>query len=384
MAHDSTTAPRLQDPKFDWREHKMQTYKLSKLYELAGYEQRSKRVAYCSTYPIIGITQGGKRRLVRSNFCGDRLCPICTTFAARKQAQALSRILDKVEADHPGVRYIFLTLTVRNVEGLALNKSLKDLTAAWHKLINHKAFDRAIHGWFRALEITRNRKDGTYHPHIHAVMAVEPEYFVRGSGLYLSHDWYKDHWAKACGVAYKPSVRIQRTKASAQAVADAKSRGKSAEYAAAMEASKYPIKTADYITTKLPQAVAASVVAEYAAAVKGRRFTALGGWLKAAAQALELEDAPRMDDLADIHDQPLRDDIIVLVEHYKWCFGAKDYILEDIEDAPDIIALRGCDADAGDAAADPQEQSECAADVLDASAQLELVDMPPLVYQRPN
>ena len=72
--------------------------------------------------------------------------------------------------------YLFLTLTVRICPGDKLGDTLGELTKAWHRLVMHRQVKRAIKGWYRALEVTRNTGGGewhgTYHPHIHAVLAV--------------------------------------------------------------------------------------------------------------------------------------------------------------------------------------------------------------------
>ena len=97
----------------------------------------------------------------------------------------LIRILTAVKAEHPTATLLFLTLTVKNCKADELRDTLTLLTAAWTKLAKRRPFMRAVKGWFRAIEITRNQSDGTYHPHIPAILVVEPDYFKRSGGLYI-------------------------------------------------------------------------------------------------------------------------------------------------------------------------------------------------------
>jgi hypothetical protein len=62
-------------------------------------------------------------------------------------------------------------------------------------------------GWFRTLEVTRNTSDGSWHPHVHLLVAVRPSYFVTG---YRRHELWVRDWRRAARLLYDPSVRVQR------------------------------------------------------------------------------------------------------------------------------------------------------------------------------
>lgn len=327
---------------------KMKTYRLSKLYALAGLEKKAQDVASCGTYMEMGKTAGGRTFLAHACFCHDRLCPLCSSRKAVNMARELSYILDDVEAEHPEVRYVFLTLTMRNCSGDELPDRLKLLTKAWNKLWKHRDFERAVNGWFRSIEITRKMKNPPelkYHPHIHAVLAVSPEYFDKTSRLYLPHDWWVEHWGKALGVDYAPTVDIRKAYMKPEKRAYYEAMGKSSEYGAAVEAAKYPVKDSDYINSRLPEAEAVQVVMEYAGATRGRRFTAFGGWLKESARKLKLErDSDSDENLTDFGDREIRSDICTMIFRYSWNFGARDYILEEVKPSPEMVAIREADA----------------------------------------
>lgn len=308
---------KLIDVKYPWKERKLKTFKLARLYEVAGWPDYATRAATCSTWLQYLAMEDGMRQLHAANFCKLRLCPLCIARRAKQSAYQLSKVMDKVQLDHPGVMYLFLTLTVRNCPGDQLGDTLGQLTKAWKSLIDQRQIQRSIKGWFRAIEITRNKDDGTYHPHIHAILAVEPGYFSRKSGEYITHKEWVRRWRLALKADYDPSVRIQTTKAKGELCAGR---------AAAEEAAKYATKDSDYIDSDLPEWMAADIVDTYTRALRRRRLTAFGGWLKEAAAALGTEDLED-GDLVHIDQDTIRADVADLIEDYGWHFGAGDYVL---------------------------------------------------------
>lgn len=319
----------LVDKRFPWRERKEKTMLLYELYEKAGYPEYAARTRDCATYLQFNVYKSGARRLKTANFCKLRLCPMCISRRARRSAWKLSQVLNKVEAEH-GAKYLFLTLTMKNVPGDKLGDALGQLTQAWERFRKQKQMERSVKGWFRAVEITRNGKQ--YHPHLHAILAVEPDYFSRESrksGKYLNQTDLVERWQRALRVDYRPSVRIQVTKAKPGQGDGAASAGR----AAALEAAKYAVKDEDYIDPKLPEAEAVRILTDYINALHRRRLMAFGGWLKDAARALDAED---LDDGDLIHtdDDAIRDDLIEMIDGYNWRFGAGDFILSNREINP--------------------------------------------------
>lgn len=306
----------LHDERFPWVERKKKTLRLAKLYQAAGYPDYSERAATCATWLQYGVSADGSRQLAAANFCQLRLCPLCISRRAKKAAYKLSRILDRVEGQH-GAMFLFLTLTVKNVPGEELADTLSQLTKAWDRLLHHRHIQAAVKGWFRAIEITRNRKTGEYHPHIHAILAVPPEYFSRKTDLYIPHAEWVDRWQKALRIDFRPSVRIQTAKAKGEYTGGR---------AAAVEAAKYAVKDTDYIDARLSDEEAAGILRTYTEALFHRRLTAFGGWMKEAAKALDAEDLEEEGDLVHV-DDTVREDVAELIENYNWHFGAGDFIL---------------------------------------------------------
>lgn len=314
----------LEDKRFPWRERKEKTMLLYELYEKAGYPEYAARTRDCATFLQFNVYKSGERRLRTANFCKLRLCPMCISRRARRSAWKLSQVLNMVEAEH-GAKFLFLTLTMKNVPGDQLGDALGQLTQAWERFRKQKQIERSVKGWFRAIEITRSGKQ--YHPHLHAILAVEPDYFSRESrksGKYLNQTELVERWQKALRVDYRPSVRIQTTKGKSgtgEAVRSAGGRS-------ALEAAKYAVKDEDYIDPKLPEGEAVRILTDYTIALHRRRLTAFGGWLKDAARALDAEDLDD-GDLIYTDDDAIREDLIELIDAYGWHFGAGDFILSN-------------------------------------------------------
>lgn len=323
--------PGLHDERFQWRTRKRETLRLADLYKLAGYmSQRNKAVSCSTSLEYVANVDGSERRLHRFNACQLRLCPICSARKARIMAIRLIRVLKQVQETHTGTQLIFLTLTLKSCTGSDLRCTLDLLTKAWHKLVRRRPFDRAILGWFRAIEITRNPKTGLYHPHIHAPLVVSDDYFRAGSGLYLEQDRLIKMWRDSLQVDYDPGVDIRSTYVKGQN--GKKKAGKAAEeaaekaFAAAVEAAKYATKGSDFLRRGMSDDEAAQVVSDYTTALHGKRMTAMGGVVKEAAVALDLADLEDVQDLVHDDDE-LSVDTAEMLEVYGWHWRVADHVL---------------------------------------------------------
>lgn len=155
---------------------------------------------------------------------------MCNWRRSMKYAYQTSRIVDEAIKQSPKGRFLFLTLTVKNVEGEALNSTISQLTKSFDRLFKRAKVQRNLLGYLRSVEVTHNEDDNTYHPHIHVLMMVKSSYF-KGKENYITQKEWGDMWSQSLKVSYTPMVDIRTVKETGKGL-----RG------AVLETAKYPTK----------------------------------------------------------------------------------------------------------------------------------------------
>ena len=79
----------------------------------------------------------------------------------------------------------------------------------FNRLTKYKRFDAAVLGYFRALEITKNHEEHTYHPHFHVLLPVKKSYFT--GKLYISQKDWTSLWKKAMDICHFPLRSLSQT-----------------------------------------------------------------------------------------------------------------------------------------------------------------------------
>lgn len=125
------------------------------------------------------------------------------------------------------MKWVFLTLAVRNVDGKDLKDTMDQMTTAWNQFAGYARFKKSIRGYFRALEVTRNwdRESewyGTYHPHFHVLLAVLNSYFQ--AKYYITQSEWTDMWQRAMKLDYTLIVHVARFKPKAESTNSRRSR----------------------------------------------------------------------------------------------------------------------------------------------------------------
>lgn len=294
-----------------WTEHRSSAELLSVVYTRIN-GNRAKRVRDCAPLLAFAVDSEGNKRLKTAWFCRVRLCPVCQWRRSLKiygQAVQVIEAADKQKAHG----WIMLTLTVKNVDGIDLSNELDLLMESWRRLTRSKEWKKRVLGSMRSLEVTHNLKlDGgsydTYHPHIHALLCVEPSYFAGRN--YMSRDKWTDLWAAAAGLDYRPQVYVSKVKGtSAKALA---------------EVAKYATKTADYI---LPDDLdlMEDTVRTLDAALDHRRLISWQGNLRQIRMELGLDDIDQGDLVHTADDDQAIDE--EHVAYYQWIAEQRQYYL---------------------------------------------------------
>jgi plasmid rolling circle replication initiator protein Rep len=193
-----------------WEVVKPQSQIVANAYAGTAYDKYSQRVEECSGWLRFALVpnDGGEiiHKLQSAHFCHVRHCPICQWRKSLMWRAKAFRAVARAVTDYPGKRFIYLTLTVRNCDVNELGATLAWMNDSWQRLAERKEFP-AI-GWLRSTEVTRG-KDGTAHPHFHALLMVNSNYFTKG---YLSQKRWRELWAESLRIDYDPQVDIKVVK----------------------------------------------------------------------------------------------------------------------------------------------------------------------------
>lgn len=160
-----------------------------------------------------------KLKLFQTWFCKDKLCPMCNWRRSLKYDRILQLILDKLLDSKPDTQFIFLTLTQKNVPADKLDAEMKRMSKSFHKMIRRAFYFKnpAILGGVKSIEVTYNEERDDYHPHIHVLLAVSPDYFKKH---YISQKEWSQVWAEVMGLDYNPVVNIKKVKAKTEEFAE--------------------------------------------------------------------------------------------------------------------------------------------------------------------
>lgn len=181
----------------------------------------SNSISDCGTFLTFArnLSSSDDNVLLSANFCKQRLCPTCSWRRSYKvfsqMMTALSAFSDKKLLDSAGVdssidyKFLFCTLTIRNCSIDELNDYITLLLESYTmRFMKYKICKKAFLGHYRALEVTYNSLNNTFHPHLHCVFAVSSGYFKKD--YYISNDRLRELWKKALGVDYLPLTNIKK------------------------------------------------------------------------------------------------------------------------------------------------------------------------------
>ena len=305
----------------DWREKKLNTLNLSDSYKRLGneYFNKSTRVLNCGTYlEYKRFKDDNSLQLNHANFCKVRLCPMCAWRRSLKIYGQVSKIMNVISSNNE-YDFLFLTLTVSNCNSSELSKTINLIFKSFDRMTKRAIYKKSILGHFRALEVTHNLINDTYHPHLHCVLVVNKSY-CKKKELYITQQDWTQLWKNCLRIDYTPIVHITKFKDKA---------GKTIEKSVA-EASKYTVKSDDYIikddiTGEIIQDLTDTAVKILDKSLANRRLIAFGGLLKDIFQLLNLDD-PEDGDLVNTDNEEIRADLNYIIERYSWNIGYKQYL----------------------------------------------------------
>lgn len=302
-----------------WKEKKTANVGYFELLEILQFK-KAERVSICGEVLEFDITQEGRMKLANAWFCKSPLCPMCNWRKTMKRSIQTTKIVEEVIRQKPKARWLFLTLTVKNVfDGEQLDVSLKAMAEGFRRLMLYKKIKKNMVGFMRSTEVTVNKKDGSYNQHMHVLMCVESAYF-NTQGAYLSQVDWTNLWQKAMKLDYIPVVHIEAVKN--------KKRNQEKEVtaiqAAVQETAKYSVKDSDYLTGNLENDL--EVVKDLEEGLYRKRMISYGGLLKEVHKQLNLDDVEDGDLIrVDDEDSDVEEKAYSIVAQWNW--KAQNYFI---------------------------------------------------------
>jgi len=255
------------------QKHKLLNNDIILKLQKCNYKKESKQVRQCASYLVFSHQehiQTAERRLKLKNadFCRFRFCSTCNWRRNLNINRELLQALEAIEAKI-SVKYLFLTLTIKNPKTNDLKATVKHLNESFKRMSLTKQYKDTILGHFKALEILGDETaGGEVHPHLHCILIVNSSYFQ--GKTYISQAKWSEMWQKALRVDYTPVVDVRRIRPKKT------KNGKqlTALQSAVFEVAKYSVKHTE-LTSKSDEEFV-SILEQ----TKRMRFFATGGILK--------------------------------------------------------------------------------------------------------
>lgn len=226
-----------------WDKHKSYSDTLVNFYKDTHHHRYSERITDCARYLSFKLTPSptGEMSLKLNSvyLCHIRHCTVCAWCKQRVWRMRFFEAMPRMVSDHSGLRFLFLTLTVRNVPIEELRDSISHISKAFSKLMKRRKIDKNILGYARALEVTRS-KINEAHPHLHILIAVKPGYFSGKN--YIKFEEWREMWKESLGVDYEPFINVQTIKPH-----EDKKHDKDGIISSVCEVAKYTVKPSDLL-----------------------------------------------------------------------------------------------------------------------------------------
>lgn len=263
-----------------WRNKKLSSINYYELLHVLEFK-KAERVKECGTVLEFKADEDtGYLKLFKTWFCKSRLCSLCNWRRAMKHSSQTKKIIEEVVKQKPKARWLFLTLTVKNVyDGEELDKSLRAITQGFNRLVKYKKVAQNLIGFMRATEVTVNKIDNSYNQHLHVLICVEPSYF-NSTKNYITQKQWTALWKRAMKLDYDPVVDVRAIKP--------KNKRKTDVQSAIDETAKYPVKDTDYMTDDKERNL--QIVKDLEEGLYRKRLLSYGGLLKEIHKQLNLDD----------------------------------------------------------------------------------------------
>lgn len=269
----------------NWRARKLSNIELAKSYQKLGYKENMvQNVRQCAEVLVFWKQENGDLKLNQAWFCKNKLCPICNWRRSLKYSCQAAQIVDEAMKREPKGRFLFLTLTIKNVPGEELNQAMSALTKSFDRLFRRAKVKKNLIGFLRATEVTiEEKREGYYHPHLHILLMVKSNYFLNKEN-YISQNEWTAMWQQSAKLDYTPVVNIKAVKNKDTSIFDRQGLKK-----AILETAKYPVKPIEFDDENL------QVIDDLYKGLFRKRQLSFGGLFKKIKLELKLDDVENGD-----------------------------------------------------------------------------------------
>lgn len=303
-----------------WKDRKISSVGYYELLHILEFK-KAERVKECGNILEFRADEdSGHLKLFKAWFCKSRLCSLCNWRRAMKHSVQTKKIVTEVVRRKPKARWLFLTLTVRNVwNGEELNKSLSEMARGFRKMVQYKKVVKNLIGFMRATEVTVNPVDNSYNQHLHVLLCVENTYF-KNTENYISQKQWTGFWKRAMKLDYDPVVHVQTIKP--------KNKRKSDMQSAINESAKYPVKDTDFKTGNEERDL--QVVQDLEEGLRQKRLISYGGLLKEVHKELNLDDVEDGDLIhTDDDEEEVSENAYSIIAYWNW--ERRNYFINSID-----------------------------------------------------
>lgn len=301
-----------------WREKKIASVDYFQLLHILEMK-KSERVRDCAN--VLEYRQDrltGERDLYKVWFCKSRLCPMCNWRRAMKHGIQSQKVVAEVIKQKPKARWLFLTLSVKNVyDGDEINQSLSEMAKGFRNMTQYAKVKKNLIGFMRATEVTVNQVDNSYNQHMHVLLCVENTYF-KNTENYITQKQWAAFWKKTMKLEYDPVVHVQNIKP--------KNKNKSDIKSAIDETAKYPVKDTDFMTDDKEKNL--KRLSDLEEGLRQKRLISYGGLLKQIHKKLNLDDAEDGDLVhAEEDEKQANEDSFSIIAMWNW--ERQNYFIKD-------------------------------------------------------
>lgn len=301
-----------------WKARKTDNLRYTELLEILEYK-KAMNVKQCAEVLEFKPTDTGHLKLYKTWFCKSKLCPLCNWRRSMKQTNQSVKIIEEVIRREPKSRWLFLTLTDKNVlDGLELKEKLTHLVRSFNRLTKYKKINKNLIGFMRKTEVTVNKTDGSYNHHLHVLLCVSSSFF-KDKDNYITQTEWTNLWQKALQVDYRPIVDIRAIKPNKKKDTDIN--------AAIKETAKYSVKSSDYLTENQERNLI--VVEDLETGLHAKRLISYGGLLKKIHKEMNLEDEENYNLIeTDSEDEITDEETLASSIIAKWNYEKQNYYIK--------------------------------------------------------